>query len=278
MPNLATLHPHLVHFVVALGLVGVLLRIISLLGKGAWLNPAAAVLIILSAGAGVAAVKSGTDAHGVVERIPGAREAVQEHEMWGNRTRNLFLGVAGLEILGLLLAATKAGRVIRFLSAGAGVAAGIALYEAAEHGGDLVYNYAGGVGTRSGNPADVGNLLVAGLYHAARTARDSGRAEEAARLTEELARTRPDDPMVRFLAIESKLRDRNDPIGALADLAQMHVPADDPRLAPRHGVLSAQALVAAGQPDSARALLTALAARFPQSQSIKTALEKLNSR
>jgi hypothetical protein len=46
-------------------------------------------------------------------------------------------------------------------------------------------------------------------------------------------------------------------------------------VASRHGSLLAQALVAAGQPDSARAVLTALAQRFPQNQGIKTALENL---
>lgn len=275
MPNLAALHPQVVHFVIALGLLGVLLRVISLLGKGAWLNPAAATLLILAAGAGVLAQKSGLDAHGPVERIPGAREAVEEHEEWGKRARNFLLAVGTLEIFGLVLATRGAGRVMRGASALVGIAAAVGIYEASEHGGELVYNYAGGVGIRSGTPEDVKRLLVAGLYHESRLARDSGRAEDAARLTDELLRMHPDDPAVRFLAIESRLRDRHDPEGALHDLAQMQVPAGDPRLAPRHGLLMAQALAAAGQPDSARAVLTALAQRFPQSQGVKAALEKL---
>jgi uncharacterized membrane protein len=275
MPNIAALHPQIVHFVVALGLLGVLLRVVSLLGKGAWLNPAAATLLILAAGAGVLAQESGLDAHGPVERVPGAREAVQTHEDWGKRARNFLLGVGVLELFGLMLATRGAGKVVRAASALVGIGAGVCIYEAAEHGGDLVYNYAGGIGIRSGAPADVKQLLVAGLYHEARIARDSGRPEEAARLTDELLRMQPDDPAVRFLAIESKLRDRHDPQGALNDLAQMQVAPDDPRLATRHGILRAQALAAAGQTDSARVVLTALAQRFPQSQSVKAALEKL---
>lgn len=275
MPNLAALHPQIVHFVIALGLLGVLLRVISLLGKGSWLNPAAALLLILAAGAGVLGQQSGLDAHGPVERVPGARDAVVEHEEWGKRTRNFLLAVGVLEIFGLILATRGAGRVIRAASAVVGIGAALSIYEAAEHGGELVYNYAGGVGIRSGKPEDVKRLLVAGLYQQARLARDSGRTEEAARLTDELLRLQPDDPAVRFLAIESTLRDRNDPQGALNDLARMPVPADDPRLAPRYGLLMAQALVATGQTDSARAVLAALAQRFPQSQGIKTALEQL---
>lgn len=275
MPNLATLHPQIVHFVIALGLLGVLLRVVSLLGKGAWINPAAATLLILAAGAAVLAQKSGLDAHGPVERVPGAREAVQTHEDWGKRSRNFLLAVGVLELFGLALATRGAGKVIRAASALVGIGAGVCIYEAGEHGGDLVYNYAGGIGIRSGAPADVKALLVAGLYHEARLARDSGRSEEAARLTDELLRMQPDDPAVRFLAIESKLRDRHDPQGALNDLAQMQVAPDDPRLATRHGILQAQALAAAGQTDSARAVLTALAQRFPQSQSVKAALDQL---
>ena len=40
MPNLAVWHPQLVHFVIALGLVGVVLRLLSLLLRSAWLSPA----------------------------------------------------------------------------------------------------------------------------------------------------------------------------------------------------------------------------------------------
>jgi uncharacterized membrane protein len=275
MPNIAALHPQVVHFVIALGLLGVLLRVISLLGRGAWLNPAAATLLILAAGAGVVAQQSGTDAHGPVERVPGAREAVQEHEEWGKRTRNVLLAVGVLEVLGLLVATRGAGKVIRGASALVGLGAAVCIYEAGDHGGDLVYNYAGGIGLRSGDQGDVKRLLVAGLYHEARLARDSGRAEEAARLTDQLLLLQPDDPTVRFLAIESKLRDRKDPQGALNDLAQMQVAPDDPRLATRRGMLMAQALQATGQTDSARAVLTALAQKFPQSQAVKAALDKL---
>ena len=278
MPNIGPLHPQVVHFVVALGLVGVLFRLISLFwgGKSTWLNPAAAVLIIFAAGASVVAAKSGTDAHGVAERIPGAREAVQDHERWGERTRNIWLGLAGLEIIGLLAASTKAGRPIRFLTAAAGVFSAAVLYHTSDLGGDLVYGHAGGIGTRSGDPADVKNLLVAGLYHESRAARDSGRSEEAARLIEELRRVRPADTTVLLLAAESALRDRKDPSGALAQLDSLRLP-DSSRLEVRYGLLRAQALSAAGQPDSAKAQLQRLAQRYPQNQAVKTALEKMQS-
>jgi uncharacterized membrane protein len=274
MPNIGTLHPQVVHFVIALGLVGVLLRLLSLVFKSSWLSPAAATLIVLCAGAAVVAAKSGTDAHQAAERIPGAREAVQTHEQWGNRTRNVLLALAGLELLTGLVGTRRVGLPLRFLAAAGGLVAAFFIVKVADLGGDVVFEYAGGVGTRSGNPADVDQLLVAGLFYSARNARDSGRVEDAARLVDELARLRPGDTTVHFLAIESKLRDKKDAAGALTDLEQFQV-APDGRFAVRHDLLVAQALVASGRVDSARVILTGLAQRFPQSQGVKDALEKL---
>ena len=91
------------------------------------------------------------DAHGPAERVPGAREAVQEHEHWGNRSRNILIVLAGLEALVLIWSSHRAGRVFKLLSAGTGLVAGFFLYETGEHGGELVYSYAGGVG-RTGDP------------------------------------------------------------------------------------------------------------------------------
>ena len=274
MPDIASWHPQTVHFVIALGLVGIGLRLGSLVLRWSWLNPAAAALIILSAGASVLAAKSGDQAHGPAERIPGARQAVQDHEHWGERTRNVLLGLAGLELLGLLLAGRRLERPLRVFAAAGGLLAGYCIYRSGDLGGHLVYQYAGGIGTRSGDPADVDRLLVAGLFHASRVDRDSGRPEAAARLIDELARRLPADTAVRFLAIESKLRDRRDAEGALTDLGGLPVPADG-RFAARHGLLTAEALVAAGRVDSARVVLIALAQRFPANQAVKTALERL---
>lgn len=271
MPNIAVFHPQIVHFVIALFFVGLAFRLVSLTGKLSWTSPAATALIILSALASVAAVKSGDQAHGPAERVPGARDAVVEHEELGERARNVLLVVAGLELLALAL--RKQAKVLHAVAGVAGLAAGYFVYEAAEHGGEVVYSYAGGVGIRSGDPADVERLLIAGLYHKARVEREAGRADEAARLTEELSRRLPDDPTVTFLAIESRIRDRKDPEGALAALAAMAVPADNMRLAVRHGLLSAEALRATGRGDSAQLVLQDLARRFPENQAVRQALQ-----
>lgn len=276
MINWAPLHPQVVHFVVALGFVGLALRIVSLSGRAKWTRPAGAALLIIAAVASVVAVKSGTAAHGPVERIPGAREAVERHEEAGKTTRTWFLVVGALEVLGLALTSRDgARRWVLAASALVGIAACYQLYEAADEGGELVYNYAGGPGLRSGSPADIRHLLVAGLYQQAQSARDSGQGAEAARLTDELVRQMPGDPGVALLAVQSLITDRKDPAAALASLDSLKVPADNPRFEVQTGILRSQALVAAGRADSARAVLAELARKYPESRGVQRALEAL---
>lgn len=276
MPPISELHPVIVHFVIALGIVGVLMRVISLFAFGQWARHGATALLLIAAVGGALAVKSGDAAHGPAERIPGAREAVQKHEHDGERARNVLGFVALLEV-GALLLRKKASTARGLMAASAvvGVIAAYFIYEAGEHGGQLVYEYAGGVGTRTGDPGDVQRLLIAGLFHQARIARDSGRADEAARLTAELKRQRPDDPSVSLLAIESQLKDSKDAAGALAAVRTLAGPADQPFFAVRRGTLMADAYVALGQTDSARTLLTSLRTQFPQARGIQAALDKL---
>lgn len=277
MPDIASFHPQVVHFVVALGIVGVLLRLVGLTGRLPWTSPAAAAALLVAAGASVVAVESGHQAHGVAERIPGVRQAVQEHEELGESTRNAFLAVAALELAAIALARRgKLGFWLRIGSGAAGLVACGILYEAAEHGGGLVYSYAGGIGTRSGDTADVRRLLVAGLYHEAQLMRRNGKGEEAARLTDELVRQVPADPAVSLLAIESRLRDRHDPQGALAALDGLAIPSDDPRLTVQTGLLRSEALLAVGRTDSARAVLSTLARQFPENRRIREAIANLH--
>ena len=279
MPDIGLYHPQIVHFVIAFLGLGVVARVVSLLPVGQrlrFVGPMASALILLGTVASLAAVQSGTNAHGPVERVPGARDAVVEHEDWGKRTRNLFIAIAVLELAALaLVSRRRVAHGLRVASALAGLAGLVVLYEAGEHGGQLVYNYAGGVGIRSGDASDVRRLLVAGLYHNARLARDSGRKDEAGRLTEELMRQMPEDPNVRFLGVESLIKDRDDPRGALVALAAIEVPGDDWRLHLRRASLAAEAYRAVGARDSAQAALDDLKRRFPDHPRIRAALERM---
>src|SRR6476469_8540933 len=102
MPNIAAYHPIIVHFAIVLLILGVVFRWVSLTGRAPFTGPAAATLLLLGVVAAYLAVHSGLDAHGPVERMPGARQAVQEHEEAGEWARNVFIVVALLEIVALV--------------------------------------------------------------------------------------------------------------------------------------------------------------------------------
>jgi len=270
MPNISEFHPQVVHFIVVLGFVGVALRILTLVTTVEWIKPAATLALLAAAVAAVVGAESGDQAHQASERMPGARTAVQEHEELGNKTRNLFLVVAGFEILALAMRKKeKVRRVALVGSAVAGVVTAFFLFEAAEHGGDLVYSYAGGVGTRSGKAEDVQHLLVAGLYNAARTDREAGDSAGAARLTEELVRRMPGDPGVALLAVRSLLVDRHDPAAAMTTLDRLALPADNPRFVLQAAMLRSDIFVAMGHPDSARAALEAVLQKYPDNPMVQ---------
>ena len=271
MPSIAVIHPQVVHFVVALAFVGVGARLVSLLPLGdrfKFSNAMATWLIVLSAVASVVAVQSGTDAHGPVERVPGSRTAVTEHEDAGEWARDALLVLAVLELAALATSGKPAGKAVRGVAAVGGLVGLATVYRAADLGGDLVYNHAGGIGLRSGDSADVRHLLVAGLYHEAMKSRSDGRNDDAARLITELARQMPADTSVKFLAAESQIRDQHNGRAALAMLDSVSL-ADSSRFATRKMMLTADAYAAAGVPDSARLTYEALKARFPQNQRIQ---------
>jgi uncharacterized membrane protein len=280
MPSLAAFHPAIVHFAVAFLLIGVIFRWVSLSGRAAFTGPAAATLLLLGTFAAAAAAQSGLDAHGPVERVPGARQAVVDHEDAGIWARNVFLIVALLELVALATRRRNlnAARGALWGSAIVGVFGLAALYKAGNRGGDLVYRYAGGVGIRYGDTADVTRVYLASLFHLAQQARTQHDSARAAELFAELARRFPQDTTVRFLAIESLVRDKGDGRAALGQLQQMNVPPEDRRLRQRYGMLKADAFIAAGRVDSARATLEQLARDFPDVQArIRERMRMINA-
>ena len=268
MPNIGEYHPAIVHFAIALVVIGVIFRWISLSGRAAFTGPAAVTLLLVGTLAAVVAAESGIDAHGPVERIPGVRQAVVDHEEAGEWARNVLLVLAALELIALIVRRRNlnVARGALWGSAIVGVFGMSAMYKAGARGGDLVYRYAGGIGIRHGDSADVTRLYLAALYQSAQQARaqhDSGRA---ALLFSDLARQFPADTNVRLLAIESLIRDQKNGREALAALSRIEVRPDDRRLRLRVAFLRADAYVAAGQPDAARSSLQQLARDFPDMQ------------
>ena len=279
MPSLAQYHPQIVHLVIGFLLVGVVFRIVSLTGRLKFTNHAAAVLLLTGFIAAAFAVKSGEDAHGPVERIPGTRALVIEHEESGELTRNIFLAVAVIELLALGLAAraSTAGftRWAHAASAVVGVWGGVQLYVTAEHGGELVYEYAGGPGLRTGEPEPVERLLLSGLYLQSQADRRAGNIAAAARLVDEMALRYSADTTVQFLKVESLLLDRADAPAALAALDAIGLDPTNARWQTRRASVRADIFMAMSQPDSAKAVLEAAVAAYPANLRMKARLDSM---
>jgi len=263
VPDLGYVHPIVIHFAIALLIVGVLFRCVSLTGRATFAGRAAPCLIVLTTVATVVAARSGEDAHVAVEALPGIGAALRAHALWGARTRNIALAMATLELLALVLQRRGDARALRLASAGVGVLAVLAVIRAGQLGGELVYAHAGGVGSRSGDPVDVGRLLLAGLYEQADLDEKAGRGAEAAGLLEIAARRFPGEAAVQVRAAQAVLEDRHDAAGALEILDRIGPIRDDGRLRFRAGWLAASALDALGRPAEARLRLERLRADFP---------------
>lgn len=277
MPSLAAIHPQVVHFVVALIIVGVLFRGLSVVARVAWLSPAALTLIALGTFASVVAVRSGTDAHGPVERVPGARAAVVEHEEWGERARNAFLLLLAIEAVAATLTARKAGaaRTAQIAAAVTGLAAVGVLYQAADLGGRLVYGYAGGVAVNTGDPEDVSRLLIAAAHQQANLDRQSGRLGDAAGIMDVVADRFPAHVELQLARVDSIINDRKDPAAALSRLDALRVPTEDTRLRVRAGLLRSGALAAAGDLSAARQVLETLKSEFPTNTQVQRRLAEI---
>jgi len=126
----------------------------------------------------------------------------------------------------------------------------------------------------------VRHLLIAGLYNNTVRARAAGQKAEAARYVSELLLQMPNDTSVKFLGIESLIKDQDNPRAALAMLTTMSLP-EGSRLQMRRGMLTADAYAAAGVRDSARITLEALKTRVAENpralQAVNDALAKLNA-
>jgi uncharacterized membrane protein len=265
MPALfpAALHPQVVHFTIVLAIVGVAFRVVSLLGRPAFAGPAATTLLVGAALAAVVSVQTGTAAHGPVERVPGSRPAVTEHEEAGERARMVLLALGALELVGLAMRRSPKVKIVNAAAAALGLVAVFAVYEAAEHGGELVYNYAGGIGLRSGDPQDVERLLLAGYYHQAMAERAAGRSQQAAALIGDAADRHPDDLELQLLVAESFIVDTKSPEAAAAALTRIQIPPDNRLLGLRRATLLADAYEAMGQKAAAVAALESVLQSFP---------------
>jgi len=106
-------------------------------------------------------------------------------------------------------------------------------------------------------------------------ARSRHRPAEADSLITELARRNPGSVEVQLAAAQSLMTDRKDPRAALAALDRIAVPDSEAFLRMRVAFTRADAFVAAGMKDSARAVLEKLVAENPSNPRLKQRLNRL---
>lgn len=151
IPN--PLHPAIVHFPIVLILLGTLLAVAAAVIRRwhlPWLT--AALLVTGAAGAALAARTGGQQAEMAGEISDRAEALLEQHEEWGEQTRNMAFAAAILALASASL--TRFSKAARGLGIATAMVAGAAAYAVAEtghYGGKLVYKHGVGVNTAAGN-------------------------------------------------------------------------------------------------------------------------------
>lgn len=140
------LHPAVVHFPIALLMVGALLSLVAVLWRR-WLMPSALLLALGAVGAS-AAVATGAREEDRVGRLHGeVHEVMEAHEEVAERTRFVAILAAVVAVAACVAARVPVlGRLVALVSACVALAAAWHVAEAGRLGGELVYRH--GVGIR----------------------------------------------------------------------------------------------------------------------------------
>ena len=151
LPN--PLHPALVHFPIALILLGALLAVWAAVFQRGHLPWLTAVLLVTGAvGAATAVYTGGKQAEMVGDISDRADALLDEHEEWGEQTRNIAVAAAFLALASASL--TRFPKTARGLAVATVIVAAAAAYAVAKTGhigGQLVYKHGVGINTAAGN-------------------------------------------------------------------------------------------------------------------------------
>ncbi|MBV8376693.1 MAG: hypothetical protein JO279_06770 [Verrucomicrobia bacterium] len=151
------LHPAVVHFPIVLIFLGTLLSILAIFIRRGALPQYTAVALILAAAGAQLAVNTGSDQiDGVLERMPDAKPLILVHAEWGLKTRTAAVIAAVASLVALPFHRFKTfRRVLAFIIAAITVWACFCAFEAAAHGGAMVFHHGVGVapnGSATGSP------------------------------------------------------------------------------------------------------------------------------
>ena len=151
IPN--PLHPAIVHFPIVLILLGTALALVAVILRRWHLPWAAAVLLAAGALGAFAATRTGSQQAEMVGEISERAEAVlDQHEEWGEMTRNLAIAAAILALASAsLIRFSRTARGLGIVTAMVAVAAAYAVAQTGHYGGQLVYKHGIGINLAAGN-------------------------------------------------------------------------------------------------------------------------------
>ncbi len=150
------LHPAVVHFPIVLIFLGTILSILTIFTRRGALPQFTAVILILAAGGAQLAVNTGGDqADEVIQRMPEAKPLIRAHAEWGERMRTAAVSAAiGAAVALAFYRVVKFRRVLAFITTIIAAGACYCAFEAAEHGGAMVYHHGVGVQIAPSGPAN----------------------------------------------------------------------------------------------------------------------------
>ncbi len=147
IPLPSPLHPAVVHFPIALLMIGAPVAVLAVFLRRWHLPWLVAILLVLGASGAMVAVATGEQEGEMVEGGSQAVERVlEEHEEFGEMTRNLAVVAAVLAVAAAALSRVRiAGRGLSVLAAVAAAAAAYCVAQTGHYGGQLVYRHGAGV-------------------------------------------------------------------------------------------------------------------------------------
>lgn len=149
LPIPSPLHPAVVHFPIALLLIGSAVAVVAVFVRRWHLPWLAALLLVIGAAGAVVAVGTGEQEEEMVETSSAAAEQVlDEHEEWGEMTRNLALAAAVFAVAAAFAAKVRiVGIGLSVVAALLALGSAYAVAQAGHYGGELVYRHGVGVNT-----------------------------------------------------------------------------------------------------------------------------------
>lgn len=155
IPIPSPLHPAVVHFPIVLILIGTAVACAAVFVRRWHLPAIAAVVLTLGAVGTIAAtITGGQEEEMVGELGPAAEKILDEHEEWGETTRNLTVVAAVISIAAALLGRFPVpARIVGGVAALVAISAAFGVAQTGHYGGQLVYKHAVGINVSAGAAA-----------------------------------------------------------------------------------------------------------------------------